>query len=272
MKLLNSNFTSKYNISIYFLKFYYMDKRNFDIAHYVWHKAMDELYKCYKIYTCSLSWLLRENWISMTFHDFKDKHDINQILNSTNIQNLSIDKIDYINSLHIWSVLSTLWKKEAEYCINTSIFFQIMMEADINDIISNSKAEKSFYTKWNIFLKDNNASSKENWYFDKYYNDIYKWVRNPIIHPKNKVWFRNINNYNFVNIYNWVKNWWFTFIFLLNKVHNYNINYEENWSEICKLHWLPPRIDNTDFLDIESLSKTFYNKHLTEFNKSIWKK
>ncbi len=187
----------------------------FDIAHYVWHKALNELYRCYRVYTNSFSGALIENGISMSFGDFKENHDINEVLNITTLQDLDIDKIDYINSWHIWSVLNTLWRKESEYCINTSLFFQIMMETIINDTISDlniesdfklylkkNKFKKCFYSKWSFILEKFNAD-KEKKLFDDYFNNIYKWIRIPTVHPEKRLWLRDI--FLLDKLWNWEK-------------------------------------------------------------------
>lgn len=240
-----------------------MNSKHFDIAHYAGHKAIEELHKCYRLYTLPIGQVLRENNIQISSFDFKSKSDINELVAKVSLQEVDIDKIDNINAFHLSKYLTSIRKKEIEFCINTAIFFQVMMESDINDVLGSDKG--TFEKKWKRFLKDNNATNEETNSYQLYFKNIYIKVRTPSVHPKQNVGIRNIYQFKFEYIYKFIKEGWFSFCFLLNKTRNLELNYEQNWKQLCKMHNLPATI-NESYKDIEELSMKLNNKYLEEFN------
>ena len=243
-----------------------MDSEHFDIAHYTGHKALEEMLRCYRLYTTPIDRALYENNIQFSSYDFKPKSDIGDLSSSRTIQDLEIDKIDHINAFHFGGYLRSLNKKEIEYCINSSVFFQVMMETVINDALGNDNG--SFFSKWDKFLKDNNASDDELDDFKQYFDNIYKGIRIPTVHPKERIGLRNSQMFRFNHIHEYIKRGWFSFVFLLNKQNGWNMNKEENWEQMCRMNNVPHDISSEQFIDIEEFSGLLYKKHLDTLNKN----
>ncbi|MCK5110361.1 MAG: hypothetical protein KAQ94_02485 [Arcobacteraceae bacterium] len=244
---------------------------NFDIAHYTGHKAIDELYKAFRIYIVPIEMALLEHNIQSQSMDFKEKSDINTLVRTLSIININIDDIDHINSFHIASKLTSLRKKEIECCINTAIFFQAMMEADINNLISitNLKLPKnpSFYQKWHTFLTKNKAPKHILDSFKIYFDEIYKGIRNPSIHPKDRRGLSNPELFRFPKVHENIRHGWDVFAFSISIEHNTIIDYNDNWKIMCQeIHNIPQNIIKDEFPNLEKLSGNMYKKHLDFFN------
>ncbi len=223
-----------------------MNLEKFDIAHYTGHKAMERLSRCYRLFTLPIDFVIQENGIDIQSFDFKEKSDYKEQLRNTNILQFNIDSIDYINAFHFATYIRELSRKEVEFCIDASIFFQVMMEADINDVIDNRKV--SFKNKWINYMNSHDANEGEIQNFMHYFNEIYKGIRNPIIHAEHRMG-------------------WFSFVFLLNKEYNLNLDYEQNWEQMCEIHNMPSSIGNINFPNLEELAQLLHKKHLNELNK-----
>jgi hypothetical protein len=250
-----------------------MDMEHFDIAHYTGHKALDELYKAYFLYVNSIEEVLYNCNIQTTRMDFKTISDIDTILQTTSITNLKIDAIDYINCFHIGGSLRMLRKKEAEFCINTAIFFQSMMEASINHLISlysisfQGNKSPSFKVKWEKFLEINNAPETIKNSFKLYLDNIYKGIRIPAIHPDRRMGLENPELLRFPIVHENIMHGWFVFVFALSIEHSTLINYEDNWNTMCEeIHQIPSLINKEHFPDIEHLSNEMYKKHIDTLN------
>ena len=160
---------------------------------------MQEMYRCYRLYSTPFDRALYENNIQVSSYDFKLKSDIGDLASGLTIQDLEIDKIDHINAFHIGGYLFSLKKKEIEYCINSSVFFQVMMETVINDALGIHNG--SFFNKWDKFLKDNNASEDEMNDFKLYFDNIYKGIRIPTVHPKERIGLGNSQMFRFDHVH-----------------------------------------------------------------------
>ena len=141
-----------------------MDLAHYDIAHYLGHSALNHLYKAYRIYKVPISIALTENGISGFNVDFKEDHDIERESFKNTVCDIDVSTVDPINAFHFAGHLELLKQREAEHCIDTAIYFQAMMEADINDALG-SKAKGSFKDKWIKCLNKNNATEKDFEYF-----------------------------------------------------------------------------------------------------------
>lgn len=236
-----------------------METEHFDIAHYAGHKALEELGKCFRLYTLPISQVLYENNIQIHSFDFKPRSDIEGLAAKVTIQDLDIGEIDYINAFHLGSRLRALNKKEIEYCINSSVFFQVMMEADINDILGSD--EGSFRKKWEGFLESNIASAEDFDDFKAYFDNIYKGIRNPTVHPKEIVGLGNAEMFQFSHVHEYIKRGWSSSVFLFNKKHGSDMDKQENWKKMCGLHGVPDKIRKEDFPDIGKLAGSLYKKH-----------
>ena len=249
-----------------------MDLEHFDIAHYTGHKALDELFFTYSIYVNPIENVLVFCNIHTTRMNASGAPNANNILKNTSIQELEINNIDHIDCFHIGSSLRQLRTKEAEFCINTAIYFQSMMEADINHLVelyslTFTNKSPSFKVKWKKFLDDYKAPQQIKNSFDLYFNNIYKGIRNPSIHPSKRVGLENPDLLRFSVVYENIMHGWFVFVFSLNIMHDAKIDYKDNWDEMCRRHNIPSTIDNNLFIKIEELSSAMYKKHINTINK-----
>lgn len=77
-----------------------MDLEKFDITHYVGHKAIEELSRCYRIFTLPINAAAIENGIQIMSIDFKQQSDYQGKLRNINILEFDINNIDHINAFH----------------------------------------------------------------------------------------------------------------------------------------------------------------------------
>jgi hypothetical protein len=250
-----------------------MDLEHFDIAHYTGHKALDELFFTYSIYVNPIENVLRFCNIHTTRMNANGIPNANNILENTSIQELEIDNINHIDCFHIGSSLMQLRKKEAEFCINTAIYFQSMMEADINHLVelyslTFSSRNPSFKEKWEKFLDVNNAPQIIKDSFDLYLNNIYRGIRNPAIHPDKRMGLKNPNLLRFSVVHENIMHGWFVFVFSLNVIHDADMDYDDNWNHMCQIHNIPSIIESKSFINIEDLSNKMYKKYTDKINEN----
>lgn len=243
-----------------------MDLKNYDIANYLGHKALNHLHLAYRIYTVPISQALIENGISEFNIDFKEESDIEIVKSKKKVSDISIKNVDPINAIYLANSLSLLKQREAEHCIDAAIYFQAMMEATINDALGN-KAKGTFKDKWQKFLNDNNANQIEVNYFEKYHDNIYKKIRIPSVHAENRKGLVNIEALRFSFVHENLKMGWFSFIFLLNKMHKCNLDYEENWKMMSEeAHDVPSTVNEDEYADYSLIVNKLYAYHLDYFN------
>jgi len=244
-----------------------LDLSDYDISHYLGHKAVNNLYRAYRIYIVPVSVALSENGISGFNIDFKEDHDIERESLKNTVCDISVDAVDPINAFHFAGHLSSLRRREAEHCIDTAIYFQAMMEANINDVLG-SAASGSFGCKWTNFLKSNGATSKEHEYFESYFDNIYKKIRIPTVHAPDRKGLTNIDALRFPFVHANIKYGWYCFVFLLNVIHDSKIDYEENWEIMSnQAHYIPAKINEEDYPDYGAITGKLYQKHLDHFNE-----
>lgn len=242
----------------------------FDIAHYTGHKALDELYNAYLIYILPISEALRFFNIHIQFYDTKSESDITEIISKISVSNLKIESVDPVNAIHINHCLTHLRKKELEFCVNTAIFFQVMMESVIIDSLSSNQKKKSFYEKWENYFDKNQASEEERVYFKTYLENVYNKMRVPVVHPKTRQGIKDEHLFRFPILLENIKYGWFAYIFFLNKSEGSNLNYEENWKIMSEnIHKIPTEIDNRYFPDINQLSRKLYEIAKDFFDKKL---
>lgn len=244
-----------------------MDLAHYDIAHYLGHSALNHLYKAYRIYKVPISIALTENGISGFNVDFKEDHDIERESFKNTVCDIDVSIVDPINAFHFAGHLELLKQREAEHCIDTAIYFQAMMEADINDVLG-SKANGSFKDKWIKFLNKNNATEKDFEYFQSYHDNIYKKIRIPTVHAKNRKGLINIEALRFSFVHTNIKYGWYSFVFLLNVIHDSKMDYEENWTVMSEqAHGISANIEEKDYPDYGRIIGSLYKKHLDHFNE-----
>lgn len=243
-----------------------MDLGHYDIAHYLGHKAIYHLYLAYRIYTVPVSQALAENGISGFNIDFKENSDFEIEKARNSVRDISKENVDPINAFHFANSLSLLKQREAEHCIDASIYFQSMMEASINDALG-KKAKGSFKDKWLKYLNENGAKQSDIDYFESYHDNIYKKIRIPSVHAKDRKGLINIEALRFSFVHENIKKGWFSFIFLLNNSHGFDMNYEDNWKIMSEeAHNVPATIDDADYPDYSLIVGELYKYHLDHFN------
>lgn len=241
-----------------------MNSKYFDIADYSGHKAIGELYKCFRLYNIPLREVLPENNVQINSFNFNEKSTFKTDIEKISLLDLDIEKIDHIDSFHYGGYLKMLNKKEIEYCINTAVFFQVMMESTINDL----GYKGYFHEKWEKFFEDNKAEQSVLDDFQFYLENIYRGIRNKTVHPKKKIGLRNVEMFCFSHVYENIKRGWFCFVFLLNKTNGIELNKENNWNQMCEISGIPNEgnIELEKYPDIEKMTELFYKKHLNGIN------
>lgn len=243
-----------------------MDLQHFDIAHYAGHKAVTELAMAYHLYVVPFAEALHTEGIQVTTCDFKDTHDIHDLAKLGTIQNLDPLSIDPINAFHLSNYMSALQKREAEHCINAAIFFQVMMEASINEALGTT-ATGSFKARWDGFLKANNATSHEQGQLDTYFANIYKELRNKVVHPPGRTGVLDATRFRFPYAHENLKCGWYSFVFLLNKSKGFSLDYAANWQEMVQTnHRVPPTIVPADFRHMGDLASQLMTIHTDYLN------
>ena len=244
-----------------------MDKANFDIANYTGHKAFEQLKLCSDLYNEPLEGIFHKHGISINSFDFKLNSDFGNSFKKLSLNKIDFQNLNYIDAFHVATLLSQMNKLETELCINSCIFFQIMLESTINDVANNPR--DYFETKWINFLENNNATTEDLQNFNDYLNNIYRGIRNKVVHPNNSRGLRNVEKYNFVYVYENLKKGWYVFVFLLNKIHNFNMNYQDNWTIMCNSHGLPEKINSNNFVNIEKTMFNLFKLHTDHLNKNL---
>ena len=246
-----------------------MTDEYFDIANYTGHKALDELKMCYDIYELTIAQVLRLNNVNIQFMDFKPKTDIYEIIETTSVADLDIEKLDAINCQHLSGCLRTLRKKEVEYCINSSVFFQIMLEADINDFKPEYEDKRfDFKMKWKTLFDENNATDEIRNYFNDYFSVIYRGIRVPNVHPKKQKGLDNTHLLRFEQVQKGMMKGWFCFVYLLNLKNGLNLDYKENWKQMCNsIHQIPVNPDKKRLKKLDKLAIDLSKKASNELNK-----
>lgn len=242
-----------------------MDLKHFNLAHYTGHKALYELFQAYALYKKPINKALSEVGIQVQIRG-GGTAETSVILATKTAQEIKLDDIDYMTAYHVGSGFHSLRNAEAKYCINAAIFFQTMMEAVINDKIQDGH----FYQKWKTYLTQNNATAKELDYLDKYTTNVYRAIRNNIIHPKGSKGLLNAEKICFYHMYENLKFGWFCFVFLLNKEHDSNMDYQVNWDYMCQeCHHIPKGLKEADFPDLEEFGHKLLSKHLNTINQQL---
>lgn len=243
-----------------------MDLQHFDIAHYAGHKAVNELAMAYRLYVVPFAEALRTEGIQVTTYDFNDTHDIHVFAERETIQTLDPLSIDPINAFHLSSYMSALQKREAEHCINAAIFFQVMMEASINEALG-ATATGSFKARWDGFLTANNATSCEQGKLDTYVANIYRALRNKVVHPSGRTGVLDATRFRFPYAHENLKCGWYSFVFLLNKSKGFSLDYAANWQEMVQVvHGVPATIAPANFRHIGDLASQLMTMHTDYLN------
>jgi hypothetical protein len=244
--------------------------QSFDMAVYAGHKAFDELFKVYSLYVQPLHIILEHYGVHIQAYNFDPESKIHTLSRQLNVQqlgNLDLETISPVDGKHFWDYLMALRELEVKFCINTSIYFQIMMEVEINDVsrsqsISNSNWRSlSFADKWTYYMNHYNASETELDYFDNYCEQIYRKLRNKSVHAAQRYGIRNVELFKFSHVHQYLKQGWFVGVFLINKEEGFSLDYEGNWKQMAEIyHHIPASINSADFPDMSELAKPFFKK------------
>lgn len=243
--------------------------RNFDLAGFVGHQAITELAYCYELYTLPVEHALKLNNVNSTRMDFKQESTINKLINTISVNTLKIDDIDYIDAGFFGSSLEWLIKLETRYCIKAAIYFQTMMEAEINEELTKAEQkDKSFYKKWKYFFDKHNANPSIRSWFEDYYTHIYKNIRNKYIHSKEIRPEVEDDELTLYKTHKYIMYGWFCFVFLLEVRHSTTLNFQDNWKEMCTINKAPENL-NLKYTNIEKLANELHKKHIDGLNKTI---
>ena len=245
-----------------------MHLAHFDIAHYAGHKALDELRRAYLLYTLPIAQAMRESGISGFSIDFKPVSDIGALSQELTVQDLDLDAIDPINAFHWSSYLDLLRQQEAKLCINACIFFQMMMEAVINDVYENT--EHGFARKWNWFIGSQGGQLEDRDNFLKYNTNIYEKIRIATVHATKSQGLINAESIHFPYVHENLKRGWYCFVFLLNKKHGAEMDYATNWRTMSEeAHDIPADLSRTMFVHMDQLAGRLRKKHIDYFNDQL---
>lgn len=243
-----------------------MDIHHIDIAHYTGHKALEELGRAHWLYTVPIAQALKTEGVHVVSLDSKAVHDIELLALKTRVTDLNIDYVDHINAFHWSGFLRNLRKKEGERCINAAIFFQAMMEADINSQLGKMTDRKCFERKWQKFFDENNAPESIRQSFQDYLVHIYRGIRNPAVHAKNLVGGLNPESLRFPMVHSNLRKGWDCFVFLLGVKHGCQMDYDNNWKTMCGIHHIPAVLDAANYPDMGLMSEKMIQKHLDSLN------
>lgn len=220
----------------------------------------------YRLYVVPFAEALRNEGIQVTTYDFKDTHDIHVLAERETIQTLDPLSIDPINAFHLSSYMSALQKQEAQHCINAAIFFQVMMEASINEALG-ARATGSFKMKWGGYLNANNATSREQGQLDTYVTNIYRALRNKVVHPSGRTGVLDATQFRFPYTHENLKCGRYSFVFLLNKSNGLSLDYAANWQEMVELaHGVPATIAPPSFRHMGDLASQLMARHTDYLN------
>ncbi|MBS4069450.1 MAG: hypothetical protein WC279_11365 [Sulfurimonas sp.] len=139
-----------------------------------------------------------------------------------------------INLLNERQRLENYNREFQSYAIDTIVYFQAMIEADLNKWVKKYNiAGGSFPQKWENVQKYFNIQSD---YFNEW-DKVYKQYRVTFLHADEKKIEKNIKKFNDLSIYELydsIKNGWFAYIEILYHTLNYDItdiSLEENWEQ-----------------------------------------
>ncbi|MBF0470841.1 MAG: hypothetical protein HQL48_05645 [Gammaproteobacteria bacterium] len=93
-----------------------------------------------------------------------------------------------------------------------------------------------------------------------------KKIRTPTVHAKNRQGLTNIESLRFSYLHENMKYGWSCFVFLLNIIHGFKMDYDENWKIMCEGHGIPAVITKDDYLDYSLLCNELNAKHFAHLN------
>ncbi|HEX2906022.1 MAG TPA: hypothetical protein VHO69_04135 [Phototrophicaceae bacterium] len=172
--------------------------------------------------------------------------------------------IHWAEGLSAGTQLNLLRQQEFNFCADSIIFFQAMMEAIINQVIIEYPQLKppkdTFAEKWtnafNIHLLDTEDLDM--------YLAFYRSHRNPLIHPKTRDRVEHVETFRFPIVYDGLRAGWASFKDLfraLGTPHD-----ENSWQIMCEAHKLPAQIDPNQYVDIQTWAGEMFRKHLEGMN------
>ncbi|MEA5575741.1 hypothetical protein [Anabaena sp. UHCC 0451] len=187
------------------------------------------------------------------------------------------------NALDYQSVsieLASKRKNEFQFCIQAVILFQVSMEAIINQVITTKpeiqkfiedslKKKKKWYDatfkdKWCKTLEKQKIELEN---FEKYHENIYRTLRNNVVHPRHrysgekpeKLIF-SADKFIFSNVYSGFKNGWLAFASLSQAVGYPHDN--NSWDIYCDICHLPKSLVPEEYPNLTEKSNFFLNEYM----------
>lgn len=214
-------------------------ENDFDIARFCGLKAGEMLFHAYQS-VCKAKQLIEYNY------------------NPLDYQNLSIQ-------------LASERQNEFQFCIQAVILFQASMEAIINQVITTQPDTKefieaslkkkwyqaSFKDKWCKTLKKQKIELKN---FEKYHENIYRTLRNNVVHPKNRYSVENAEKFIFPDVYLGFQHGWLAFAFLSQAVGSPHDN--NSWDIYCNICHLPESVNPEEYPNLTEKSDFFLNEYM----------
>jgi len=208
-----------------------------DIANHFGHRAMDSLSIAHQC------WVEASNF----YHQNKDTHwSRSPIIGQ---------KLDYYR------------RQEFNFCADSIIFFQAMMEVVINQVIKENNhlelknkkhkiiKQPPFADKWKNAFAHYSIKSTDL----SIYTTFYKNYRNPLIHPPTRDIVDNAENIRFPMVYQGLYAGWSAFRDLMQALKQPHDN--NSWQLMCDAHQLPIQIDPNYYVDSQKWVKEMYRRH-----------
>jgi hypothetical protein len=139
------------------------------------------------------------------------------------------------------------------------------MESVINDHLG-SGASGSFASKWVGVLNNSGAAQADLDNFDNYLANIYRRMRNKVVHPSARTGVIDASRFSFSHAHENLKYGWFTFVFLLNHQHGAAMDYDDNWKTMAEAHSVPAVINPGDYPNLGTLAGQMMKVHLDHLN------
>ena len=161
-------------------------------------------------------------------------------------------------------------QNEFQFCIKAVILFQASMEAIINQAITtksdikelievkyNKKKKPTFQDKWEKTLEKYEIELEN---FKEYHENIYRNLRNNVVHPDNRYSVKNAEKFIFSNVYSGFKNGWLAFASLSQAVGYPHDN--NSWDIYCDICHLPKSVNPEKYPNLTEKSYFFLNEYM----------
>ena len=179
--------------------------------------------------------------------------------------NIKVNEIEPQECFFIGGEIRQRRSASRKHLVKATALFQVGMESLINYWLSKYpeiQGGGNFVKKWEKAFEAKGMIAN----FDDYAS-FYRSVRIAVIHPENQDRIDIINNINFMQVYQGIKHGWEASERLANELGE---PYDNNsWKTMCNIHGVPFQPLESEYQNLEVLSKELYSRHLSELNKDI---